>query len=863
MILAEELKKHVLSDEYFILLYERAEKMAAQKLFGVEADLLSKREYQDLMRYADILSHSNDPDARNKAYKVVALLDTEEIEKNEFKLYAEAILTKLGNFPALKYLSNSYGDQVILPIEREVERGFKKVVHRTHDKELTFTDPQYKVRAELEKYDFFSFSGPTSIGKSFIIKDYIHSLLDGSEIDNGCIVILVPTRALIDQVVKELRNEITNHEINITAFPSSSTYIQNKYKRTVYVFTPERLLSYVANNAVNVRYLFIDEAQKIVSINDSRSSLYYHAIYETIRKFATKLVFASPNIPNPDIFLNIFEKDQRGSVAITEKTVSQNRYFVDLLNKQIIFYSDVSLKNDHYLDPKGLPSTSDKLVTVIGSNVNNLIYCNGTAETVRRARTFAESLGYVESTPALLGLIKFIEEYVHKDYYLINCLKKGVAFHHGRMPQQIRRKVEDFFTDKDTDLRYMFCTSTLLEGVNLPAKNIFVLNDYHGSKKFKKIDFENLIGRAGRLTKEFSGNVICVRDSDQRWKANDDLLKLSKPEHIESFLVDPNKAKKKEFSNIGKALSGAPMAKSLTGGERDNLNHYASIMLLHHLENEGSSLKVKFLEKDKHAQEILQLAKRNNNVPSNILRVSSTIKPKYQNLALKYIANGEDTGLPKIEKDSDLTGILERIYDLYNWEEEESIGRDPLIPQAMASKGYGKLRLKYWAMLMKHWINSEPLNRLILYSAYFYRERGTIWFREDGRMINESFTGNAKQINIIIEQILNDIENGLRFRIEKYMLNYYLLCKFQLGEQNAGQNWAELIEYGTANRRAIELQNAGFSRSTAVYLLDNNLDCLVFDQTVSLVDINEEKLLANISADNEHYDEIKEILRPQ
>jgi hypothetical protein len=35
----------------------------------------------------------------------------------------------------------------------------------------------------------------------------------------------------------------------------------------------------------------------------------------------------------------------------------------------------------------------------------------------------------------LKEVINLVEEHLHKKYYLINCLKKGVAFHFGNLPQ--------------------------------------------------------------------------------------------------------------------------------------------------------------------------------------------------------------------------------------------------------------------------------------------------------------------------------------------------------------------------------------------------------------------------------------------
>ena len=860
MTLAEKLTNEILVDEYFLSLFLKAEKLAAHNLFQINSDeAISEKEYIDLMRYSDILSHSVNPDARNKSYKIVALLVKKFGNLESFSIFAGAILSKLGNFPALKFLEDNYEYVDSLPLEREIEKKIKLEIQRTSNGKYIFTDAQYQIRKDLELYDYFSFSGPTSIGKSFILKDFIRHLIsvDGA-LKHGAAVILVPTRALISQVVEDLRTEIGNKSINIASHPVLSAYSLKKFKQHIFVFTPERLLSYVSVNNPSVKYLFVDEAQKVIAANDSRSSLYYHAIYETSRRFATKIIFASPNIPNPDIFLKVFEKDDRGFLAINEQTVAQNRYFLDLGNKKLSFFSELGkAENINNFD---LNVSQNKVIESLGKDVNNIIYCNGISETVKRAKDFAASLDDVENE-GINELITFVSNYVHKDYYLLECLKKGVAFHHGRMPQRIRRKIEALFSDKSSPLRYIFCTSTLLEGINLPAKNVFVFNDNHGSHTFEKIDFENLIGRAGRLTKEFSGNVICVKDNPRRWKNGGDLLKKEKLNKVDSFLVNKNRRQSKEFLNIGKSLTNEDLSKALRVGEKENITHYASIVLLHHIENEGSILKAGFLEKNKSALEILKKTQKANDVPSEILRLSSTIRPIYQNRALNFIRkNGNRSVLEiNVEDNDQITSALEILYDLYGWGAEESSGRDALIPQGLVNAGYGKSRLKYWAMLLRNWTKSEPLNRLISFSIKYHFDTGVIWFHEDGIPIKENFIGNPKQINIIIEQIMSDIEDGLRFKIEKYLRNYYLLLKHVLGEENAGLDWSEFIEYGTTDQRVIDLQRLGVSRGASKYLLGEYSAFFTFNEYGQLVEIRESELLGQLDKDSEYYEEINEI----
>lgn len=71
------------------------------------------------------------------------------------------------------------------------------------------------------------------------------------------------------------------------------------------------------------------------------------------------------------------------------------------------------------------------------------------------------------------------------------------------------KKLEDYF--KSRKLSYLVCTSTLLYGLNMPAKNIFMLKPTTGRQSpISGPDFWNLAGRAGRLGKELEGNVFII-----------------------------------------------------------------------------------------------------------------------------------------------------------------------------------------------------------------------------------------------------------------------------------------------------------------------------------------------------------------
>ena len=68
---------------------------------------------------------------------------------------------------------------------------------------------------------------------------------------------------------------------------------------------------------------------------------------------------------------------------------------------------------------------------------------------------------------------------------------------------------------KQGQIKVIFCTSTLLRGVNLPATNLFIMSHKNGTRILSAVDFRNLVGRVGRLGITLNGNafLVCERGS--------------------------------------------------------------------------------------------------------------------------------------------------------------------------------------------------------------------------------------------------------------------------------------------------------------------------------------------------------------
>lgn len=846
MSLLDELSLKALEDEYLKELFSKAEFLSAANFFHLEKEGFDEKELLDILRFADILSRSNDPDAKNKAYKIISLLVDSYKDSSIFLAFANSVFVKLGNFPALSFLKNKDDLTEKYSLEINFERIIKEVFQKAPKSELVFTDSQYEIFENLKNSNHYSFSGPTSLGKSFILKCFIKDLIAVEKINEN-IVILVPTRALINQTLLELKKEFSDIKgYRILSHPTISDAYKVQNNKYIFIFTPERLISYLSDYSnPKIGYLFIDEAQKVVADKDSRSPLYYHAILQAERK-SIKLYFASPNIPNPDIFLRLFDKSIEESTSIKTSPVAQNRYFLDLVNKKCLLLSDLGVEQEIQLEFSDT-EFSYWLKTLSG-NQSSLIYCNTKQDTIKYALSVAATLP--DKKDERIGeVISVIEEYLHKKYFLIDCLKKGIAFHFGNLPQRIREKIEVLFVDRVID--YVFCTSTLLEGVNLPAKNIFILSNAVGLSKFTDIDFWNLAGRAGRLTKELSGNIICVRAEDKknRWDnpAKDlEVVKNKKILQVSPLIVTGTK---NFYKNISSAITGKDFTrKDITANEKEIFNHYANITLIHQIRNEDSILYSSFLKNNIDAKEILEKAASENLVPERILSSYSMIKAKYQNKIYK------NNNLSSMTLDSDISYVsvlksLEMLCDFYSWEAEEEGGSNPMLPS--------RETLKYYAVLMSNWMNSKPLSWMIKLSIDYYKDKGEIWHA------NEKITfcsNNKSHVNLVINKLISDLDNIVKFKLRNYYANYYDLLFDKLGEANAGPNWAEYLEYGTTDPKIIELQNLGMPRHLASYLLSGYQQYFDFDDSYVLVKVRKENLLASMDKNSIEFKELLEVI---
>lgn len=157
-------------------------------------------------------------------------------------------------------------------------------------------------------------------------------------------------------------------------------------------------------------------------------------------------------------------------------------------------------------------SSSDAVSDAINTFANesaSIVYAKGPGTAQRWARRYAEELPENNEIPNETNdLITYLRDSIHPKCSLVQCLMKRVAYHHGGLPDFVREEIEELYIQREIDV--LFCTSTLLEGVNLPADKIFITSPVKANEALTPFEFKNLTGRAGRLDQHLCGMIFCI-----------------------------------------------------------------------------------------------------------------------------------------------------------------------------------------------------------------------------------------------------------------------------------------------------------------------------------------------------------------
>lgn len=818
--LAESIYRDIENNTYLCQIYSDLLHNYSIRLFSL--GLVEKEiDLHAALRFADILSKSsyteNAPTHKMWAQEIMVLLHTLYPSDEKINTVLGSVLSSIGNYRGLNTALNDYKSVDIL------DR-----LYYAFDKERLIipgkTD-EFFFRTQKLVYDTlgkkcFSYSGPTSMGKSFVVQTYIKEQIKSGIKQN--FAILVPTKALINEVRSNLCAELnvileeTNYRIVVSA---GDIALKHKHNY-IFVMTPERMLHLLnTENDISIGFMFVDEAHKI-SEKGPRSAFYYKVLNKVVeRETSASIIFASPNIPNPEIYLKLIPGVKNMHVeSISSKfaPVCQFKYLVNMTTGQIYSYNEHSKQLNEIHHSERSRNLAD-LVYTVGRAKQNIVYCSSKVKAIDSAVQYAQHLPNLDNFQ-LNALADDIANEVHSDCYLSQLIKKGVAYHVGYLPASIRHRIEQGF--EEGVIRTIFCTSTLVEGVNLPADNLFITSYKNGNLEMDPVEFRNLVGRVGRIKYNLYGNVFLLiqpESTNNAQKKYLDLLNNDVPMQDISLTGQLKQQQRKEI--IDYLVRGDIQITDCNGR---NLEQYSAmrkfaLIVAHDIVLNKNTPTVEafsdvLTSEDK--ERIKEQFEKN--------RTSDDITFSYDQLETLEDAIINGLKYPQLNESGDvdfneLVEFLCRLRHIFKWNiyEKSSIGRQDVYGNFLPT-------IEWYATILIQWIRGNGLGHIIrsaLAHKKCHPQKG-VWSGRH-RIAPYYDDSSIEHRNYVIAETLDVIENVILFSISNYFRKFSLEYKRIHNVEYFANDWYEFVEYGTFNPLTIFLQQNGYSRESSQYIMSH------------------------------------------
>lgn len=643
---------------------------------------------------------------------------------------------------------------------------------------IYYTGEQKKLKEDFINYkdkDVLVIA-PTSYGKSELVLSLIK--------DFDKIAIIVPTKALIYQYKSRISKFLKDKEIFSNIFTVIDAY-NNSIKKYICILTQERLKAFIDKN-IEFNIAFIDEVHNLLE-DDERAHKLAECISKLklqnnsiIFKFFTPFLNEPKNLTLEDETVS-FENDKSKLINIKENIKSENFYLVDFSKNEVeLSYYDKYL-NKKYIMQNNINENLERFI-INNSKDKNLIYVNGINKQFNFIKKFRDTLEYVIEDNSIKNICKNIEEFTHKDFGLIECIRKGIVFHNSYLNELLKNYIEYIYKNTNC-IRYIIASPTLLEGINIPIDNIFLITPQKGKNRLSSRQFINLIGRACRFNYIFNNSLD---------KLEPDIYLFNHKDYSE---VDLNK------------------------------------FIFEVLNNKIDNVKNRYLKYSKNKE-----VNENREIIDNINKnTDKDIISKYIENHTDYIGNIDNEYLKSVNKKA--TKIKNELLENNSKKINNELELMQKLKEIFFNKKYKPLKIIYYKYIIelyadtiKNRVDTRYNNRIIKMTEAFkkhncfiknnkiYLDVGTSLgntelYKMGKRYINIDLKNDVAIINwaiILIEKFDNDIDNIL-FRYIEIMYRYNIVEEKLFNK----------IKYRTTNKDKIKMIENGISYTLADILIDN------------------------------------------
>ena len=426
---------------------------------------------------------------------------------------------------------------------------------------------------------------PTSAGKTRATEIIVRSAFIAERASLA--VIVAPFRALCHEIRNSFIKAFSNEPVYVNelsdVLQADFDFSELASRNQVMVVTPEKLI-YVLRHAPElakyIGLLIYDEGHQFDSGTRGITYELLLASLKTMVPREIQTILISAVISNSDSIGNWLNGDDSEVVSgtyliptyrtvafaswqerlgrlefVSDSDPDKHEFFVPRIIKQQQLQLSGRERNERVFPDKtdgqsialylGLKVVENRSVAVFcgrKDTASNL--CKKIVDAYNRGLNLTQPLEY--SNKEEVNRLRYLyERHFGKDAIATQSAALGIFAHHGNTPHGIRLAVE--YAMKEGFAKFVICTSTLAQGVNLPIRYLIVTSVYQGAERIKVRDFHNLLGRAGRAGMHTEGSILfadpgvydrrMAHNERWRWEIVKELLMPSKSEPCTSMLL--------------------------------------------------------------------------------------------------------------------------------------------------------------------------------------------------------------------------------------------------------------------------------------------------------------------------------------
>lgn len=314
-------------------------------------------------------------------------------------------------------------------------------------------------------------SAPTSFGKSLLVD----ALLASDRYRR--VAIVLPTIALLDEFRRRIARRFRD-VFQVVMHPSDIV----TREQVIFLGTQERLIT--RSDLGSLDLTVVDEFYKLdPARRDERSVTLNAAVYNLLRR-SKQFFFLGPNID---------------AVNVT----GDGRWKFEFLKTR---FSTVAV--DTY-NLQGVEDKDGRLFEELAEDANwpALVFVSAPSKANRLAFEASEKMAVSDDSADFAA---WLRENVGSNWPVADAVENGFGVHHGRIPRAIAAQMVRMFNS--SKLPVLFCTSTLIEGVNTAAKSVLIYDKSINRANYDFFTYSNIKGRAGRLGQHHIGQVFLFND---------------------------------------------------------------------------------------------------------------------------------------------------------------------------------------------------------------------------------------------------------------------------------------------------------------------------------------------------------------